>query len=177
MGLKKREKRTLIMGGAAAAVIFLLWYFYLSENSLYNRWTNLLDEVAARENTLAQMIRLQTQYRRLDQEIGTVTDRMSGGEEGGTLKGFLEKLIKEQAPSARLRRMPSRDATAEGLYRQTFVTIDLENVTIPELVNIMAGMESAPEGLKVQKLKVILERKGEEMLEAVIIAVAARPLK
>ena len=40
MKLKKQEKRTLIMGGFAVLLIFLLWYFYLWENSLWNRWTS-----------------------------------------------------------------------------------------------------------------------------------------
>ncbi len=177
MGLKKREKRTLIMGGVAAVAIFLLWFFYLSDNSLYNRWVNLGEKVSIQENVLSKMTLLQAKNRRLQQEIGVVTDRMSTAEPGRTLKGFLENLIKEQAPDAKLRRMPSRSSTAEGLYRQTFVTVDLEHVTVPELVNIMAAMESSPEELKVQQLKITLGRSDEESLDAIITAVSAAPVK
>lgn len=177
MKLKKREKRTLILGGLAALLIFLIWYIYLWDNSLYNHWSDLRSEVMNRESVLLKMIGLRGRHQRIQHDIATVTARMA--EQGGaaSLKGFLEKLIKEQAPAVDLKRMKSRDKTVQNLYRQTFVTVHLGNVTIPELVNILAGMESSAEGMKVRELKIKLGRHSDDHLDVDFTVVSVRPLK
>ncbi len=177
MKLKKREKQTLILGGVGALLVLLLWYIYLWDNSLYNRWSALRSEVTARESVLLKMIGLRGRHQRIQQDITTLTARMA--ERGGTvsLKGFLEKLIKEQAPAVDLKRMKSRDKTVQDLYRQTFVTVHLGNVTIPELVNILAGMEASAEGMKVRELKIKLGRHSDDRLNVDFTVVSVRPLK
>ncbi len=176
MGLKPRERRTVIIGGCLLFLMAALYFFYLSEDSLYNRWTELQDEVRARREVLARVVRNQVRYREFQQEIGRVTAGLAGADREDTLRGFLERLVKEQAPSARLVRMPSRDQTVANLYRQTLVTIDLENVTIPELVGIMSEMEASDQGIKVHGLKVTLSRRDEDRLDAIITALAAQPV-
>lgn len=177
MALQPREKRTVILGGILFFLMAVLYFFVLSENSLYNRYSELQDDVRSRQEVLARVVRTQVAYRDLTREVGLVTSQLAGADREATLKGYLEKMIREEAPSARLKRMPSRDQTVADLYRQTLVTIDLENVTIPELVGIMSVMESSDQGIKVQGLKVTLSRGREDQLDAVITALAARPLK
>ena len=177
MKLKKREKRTLILGGIAALLISLIWYIYLWDNSLYNRWSDLRSEVTARESNLLKMIGLRGRHQRIQQDVATVTARMA--ERGGTasLKGFLEKLIKEQAPAVDLKRMKSQDKTIQDLYRQTFVTVHLGNVTIPELVNILAEIEASAEGMKVRELKIKLGRHSDDHLDVDFTVVSVHALK
>ena len=176
MGLKPREKRTVILGGGFLFLMAVLYFFYLSEDSLYNQWTELRNEVAGRREVLARVVRGQVRYRDLRQEIGQITARLAGADREDTLRGYLERLIKESAPTAQLKRMPSRDQTVDDLYRQTQVTIDLENVTIPELVAIMTAMESSNQGISIQGLKVTLSRGGEDRLDAIVTALSARPI-
>lgn len=176
MGLKPREKRTVIVGGCLLFLMAALYFFYLSEDSLYNRWSELQNEVRARREVLARVVRNQVRYREFQREIGRVTARLAGADREATLRGYLERLVKEEAPSARLVRMPSRDQTVANLYRQTLVTIDLENVTVPELVAIMSEMEASDQGIKVHGLKITLSRRGEDRLDAIITALAAQPI-
>lgn len=176
MGLQPRERRTVILGSGALLLMVVLYFFFISENSLYNRYAARRSDVSSGREVLARMVRSQVRYRDLRQEIGRVTAHLAGVDREATLKGYLERLIKEQAPAARLKRMPSRDQTVAELYRQTLVTIDLENVTIPELVSIMSAMEASDQGIKVQGLKVTLSRGGEDQLDAIISALAARPM-
>ncbi|MDP8237050.1 MAG: hypothetical protein P9M08_11750 [Candidatus Erginobacter occultus] len=176
MGLQPREKRTVIVGGCLLFLMAVLYLFFVSEDSLYQRWTELQSDVAGRQEVLSKMVRAQVAYRNLTREVGRVTVRLAGAGREATLKGYLERLIREQAPSARLKRMPSRDQTVADLYRQTLVTIDLENITIPELVDIMSAMEASDQGIKVQGLKVTLSRGSEDQLDAIITALAARPM-
>ncbi len=176
MGLQPREKRTVILGGVLLFLMAVLYFFVLSENSLYHRYKELQNDVRSRQDVLSRVVRAQVGYRDLTREVGLVTSRLAGADREATLKGYLERLIREEAPSARLKRMPSRDQTVADLYRQTLVTIDLENVTIPELVEIMAAMEASDQGIKVQGLKVTLSRGGEDQLDAIITALAARPI-
>ncbi|MDP8215238.1 MAG: hypothetical protein RAO92_09940 [Candidatus Euphemobacter frigidus] len=178
MKLKKQEKRALIMGGFAVLLIVLLWYFYLWENSLWNRWTTFRSEVTTRENVLLKMIGLRGRYCRLQQEIGALTAGMGDRKKGVSVYGFLEKLIKEEAPAVALDKMiESRDKTVQGLYRQTFVTVRLGKVAVPELVNILAGIEASPEGMKVNQLKIKLGRNAEDLLDVDFTVVSTRPLK
>ncbi len=154
----------------------VIYFFYLSEDSLYNRWSELRNDITGRQEVLARMVRAQVRYRGLQREVGRVSARLAGAGRDDTLRGYLERLVKEQAPAALLKRMPSRDQTVADLYRQTQVTIDLENVTIPELVAIMSAMEVSDQGIKVRGLKVTLSRGGEDQLDAIITALAARPM-
>jgi len=177
MKFKRREKRTLVLGGLAALIIFLIWYIYLWDNSLYNHWSDLRNEVMNRESILLKISGLRGRHQRIQHDIAAVTARMAEG--GGTesLKGFLEKLIKEQAPAVDVKRMKSRDKTVQDLYRQTLVTVSLGNVTIPELVNILAGMESSAEGMKVRELKIKLGRHSDDHLGVDFTVISVRPLK
>jgi len=176
MKLKKQEKRTLVLGGMAVLIIFLLWFFFLWDNSLYNRWSKLRNEVASREDILSRVERLRSRYARLQQETGMVTNRMALPGSNASLKGSLEKLIKDQAPSVDLKRMKSREQNIQDLYRQTFVTVHLEKVTIPDLFNILVGMESSPEGMKVRKIEIKLSRKVADTLDVDITIVSARAI-
>jgi len=176
MKLKKQEKRTLVLGSIAVLIIFLLWFFLLWDNSLYNRWSRLRDEVELQEDILSRVERLRSRYARLQQETGMVTNRMALPGSSASLKGALEKLIKEQAPSVDLKRMKSREQNIQDLYRQTFVTVHLEKVTIPELLNILVGMESSPEGMKARKLEIRLSRKVADKLDVDITIVSARAI-
>lgn len=162
------------MGGIVVVIIALLWFFYLSDDSLYNRWSTLRTKVISQEDILSRMVRLRARYARLQQETGIVTTRMALPGGSTSLKGFLEKLIKEQAPTVDVRRMKSREKNIQDLYRQTFVTVHLEKVTIPELLNILVGMESSPEGMKVQKLSIKLSRKVASKLDVDFTVVSAR---
>ena len=165
------------MGGGAVLIILLLWFFYFSEESLYNNWSKFQDEVNSRENVLYRMKRLRTRNARLQQEMNKLTTRMAEPGSSASVKGFLEKLIKEEAPAVDLKRMKSRDDIVHDLYRKTFVTVHLEKVTIPELLNILSGMESSPEGLKVQRLKVKLSRKVADKLDVEFTVVSARGIE
>lgn len=162
------------MGGVVVLIIALLWFFYFWDNSLYNRWSKLRSEVISQEDILSRMVRLRARYARLRQETGMVTNRLAAAEGSASLKGFLERLIKEQAPAVDLKRMKSREKNIQDLYRQTFVTVHLEKVTIPELLNILAGMESSPEGMKVRRLEIKLSRKAADKLDINFTVVSAR---
>ncbi len=73
-----------------------------------------------------------------------------------------------------MRRMKSREENIQDLYRQTFLTVHLEKVTIPELLDILAAMESSSEGLKVQRLEIKLSRKVADKLDVDFTVVSAR---
>ena len=162
------------MGGIAVLIIALLWFFYLWDDSLYNRWSKLRSEVISREDVLSRMVRLRARYARLQQETRLVTSRLAAPGAATSLKGFLEKLIKEQAPTVDVRRMKSREENIQNLYRQTFLTVHLEKVTIPDLLDILAAMESSSEGLKVQRLEIKLSRKVADKLDVDFTVISAR---
>jgi len=179
MGLQPREKRTVILGGVflfVMAVFYLIFWMEKPYKAPYKQLVELRDAVIDRRAVFSRMVRSQVRYRNLQAEVGQVANRLADAGREDTLRGYLERLIREEAPSARLKRMPSRDQVVADLYRQTQVTIDLENVTIPELVEIMSAMEASDQGIKVQELKVTLSRGSEDQLDAIITALAARPL-
>jgi hypothetical protein len=70
--------------------------------------------------------------------------------------------------------MKSRYENIQDLYRLTFLTVHLEKVTIPDLLDILAAMESSSEGLKVQRLEIKLSRKVAGKLDVDFTVVSAR---
>ena len=130
----------------------------------------------SREEILSRVERLRFRYTRLQQETGMVTSRMALPGSSASLTGSLADLIKEQAPSVDLKNMKPRDENIQDLYRQTFVTVHLEKVTIPDLFNILVVMESLPEGMKVLKLEIKLSRKVADTLDVDFTVVSARAI-
>lgn len=174
--LQPRERRALIIGGLALVIIALTAYLYLWDDSLWNRWQNLKQDIAQSKAELNEVENLQRQYVKLKRQVDSLTTRMTDENKGMTVKGFLERLVREQAPSSALSGMKTSTRSINDLYRLTAVTVKLKNVSLPELVNVLYGVVNASQPLKVRKLNISLARGGGTGLDVDFTVVSATPM-
>ncbi len=171
-----REKRALIIGALALLVIALSSYLYLWDNSLWNRWQDIREEVEQSKSELERVKLLQRQYFKLKRQVDSLTTRMTDEDKGMTVKGFLEKLVREEAPSAALSGMKTSTRSVHDLYRLSAVTVKLKNISLPQLVDVLYGVENSAQPLKVRRLNVYLARGGGDGLDVDFTVVSATPM-
>jgi len=174
--LKPREKRTLMVGGAVFLVLLLLWYFFIWENSPLSRLREAQDRLVRREEVLRKMLNLRRKYVLLQGKINEILAQMQGREGGDSPKGFLERIVREKAPSAELERMKARTNPVHDLYRETEVEVKLGRMVIPELVDVLYGVEAEGNALKVKELSIELARKSPDFLDVEFTVISAEPL-
>lgn len=174
--LKPREKRTLMAGGAVFLVLLLVWYFFLWENSPLSRWREVQEKVVRRDEVLRKMLNLRRKYVLLQGQINEILGRMQGQEAGDSPKGFLEKIVREKAPTAKLERMKARTNPVHDLYRETEVWVKLGRVILPEMVDVLYGVETEGNALKVKELSIEIARKEPDFLDVEFTVISAEPL-
>lgn len=178
MALKEREKRTLLVGGVSTLLIVLGWLLIFREESPWNRWLDFKTTIADRENVLDRMGRLQRQYFRLRSETERVQRRMATGEgETELSRGMVEKLVREKAPSASVKQMVPDRQVVHGVYQEIKVKVELTDLPLPELIALLYALEYEGGPQVIQELTVDLNRKNNDLLDAVITVAAASPLK
>jgi len=174
--LQPREKRALIVGGLALLFIALTAYLYLWDNSLWNRWQDLQLEVGRSKAEMKEVDLLHRQYRKLQRQVDSLTTRMTDENKRVSVKGFAEKLIQEKAPSAAISGMKTTFRDIHDLYRLTTLTVKLKNISLPELVDVLYGVVTAPQPLKVRKLNIFLARGRGTGLDVDFTVVTATPI-
>ncbi len=174
--LKQREKVTVITGLSVFLVLFLVWFFYFWENSSWNQYQAARRRVQAREELLDQMVRYQRRYNRVQGEIDLIRSRFLLREEGAAIQGLLERTAGEIIPSAELVRMGVRTADIEDLYRETRVIMELQGVSLPELVEFVHRLEAGEFNLRVSGLKIDLNRRNPDLLDVELTVTAVSDL-
>jgi type II secretory pathway component PulM len=174
--LKPREKRTLVVGGVSLMILMMLWYFFLWDDSLWMRWRSVRDRIELRDSVLRKMKKLRREYLILDQKIGQILARMEDQDQEMARKGFLEKIISENAPGAELNRMTTKVNIIHDLYRETEISVKLSRVNLPELVDVLYGIESEGGSLKLRELAVDIVKKEPDLLDVEFKVITAEPL-
>ena len=175
--LKPREKRTIIVGGVLLAFLLAGWYLFLGDNSLWEQYRRLKNQVGVRQGIYRKMTRLDRQYRVTRKRAEEVISRMGSKPDGWTLEGFIEKMVQEQAPGAVLNRMKPRSKTVHDLYRESSAWVNLGKISLPALVDFLYAVGYSESPLQIRELKIKDEKKSPGLLDVELTVVTAQPMK
>lgn len=163
--LKHREKVTIIAGLVGLLVLLLAWEIYFRENSRWKQYQAARNRSRSREELLEEMVRFERSYVRVQSEVELIRSSLLIREEGVAIQGVLERTAAENIPAAQLVRMGVRTSNIEDLYRETLVIMELQGVSLPELVDFIHSVETGGLNLRVRGLKVDLNRQNPDLLD------------
>ena len=164
MNLSQREQRVLV--GAAAALVLLI--VYLSVDSMLNKYDQLADRITSTRGEIEKISRLGEQYMEAHKEVADMKAKLDQMEKGFSLLSFIEDLsnkenIRENIGSVKPKKLPLNDS-----YDENIVELNMDNVTLPELVDFIFKIENSGHLLKVKRLRIKTRYDNHDLLNVTL---------
>jgi hypothetical protein len=135
------------------------------------------DRVAARadaaEQQLGALVRLRREYDEVQGRLASVEQRIRS-EQRGNLRTTLETLASQS--SVKVESMEPQASPANDVYRETKVEVALAGVTLPQTVNYLHQIETAPQVLSVKSLRVRTRQDKPELLDVTFTVSSFEPI-
>jgi len=167
--LEPREKKVVGIGMVVVGCILLL-QFVISPYLQARR--QLAVSLASRKSDLAQIVKLQQEYRGLKNISGAKDSRVSRHPAGFSLFSFVE----EQSARAKIKQqiLSMRPSTleTEGPGRESVVEMKLQKVSLGQLVGFLKLIESSEQAIFVRQIS-IQQSIGENLLD-IVMQIATR---
>jgi hypothetical protein len=168
--LSARER--VLVGSAAGALGLGLLYFGVAVPLL-----SLGDRATARAEASAQQIeaivRLRREYDEVQQRLASVEQRIRE-ESRGNLRTTLETLASRA--SVKVESMEPQASPANDRYRENKVEVELSGATLPQTVNYLYQIESAPQVLSVKSLRIRTRPDKPDLLDVTFTVSSFEPL-
>ncbi|MEW6324331.1 MAG: type II secretion system protein GspM [Nitrospirota bacterium] len=163
--LSRREQRMLAGGAAVVAAILL----YLTAIDPVLARMGALDRlIPQKRQELEQLARLREDYLQLQRRIAVLDRQVQSTTPDFSLLAFLEAVVQEQVGRPHLAGIrPQPGLPFEG-YEETVVEVQLERVSLGQIVAFLSGLEQSPYRLRTKRLEVKSRFKAEELLDAKI---------
>ena len=168
--LSSRER--LLVGSAGGVLLVGLLCFGLVLPVL-----SASDRVSARadaaEQQLGALARLRREYDEVQGRLANVEQRIRS-EQRGNLRTTLETLASQS--SVKVESMEPQASPANDVYRETKVEVALAGVTLPQTVNYLHQIETAPQVLSVKSLRVRTRQDKPELLDVTFTVSSFEPI-
>jgi type II secretory pathway component PulM len=169
-GLSARER--LLIGAAGGILLLALFWFGLVMPVIAAS-----DRVTARadaaEQQLGAIARLRADYDDVAHRLTAVEQRIRS-ESRGNLRTTLESLA--SAASVKVESMEPQTTPANDRYRETKVEVGLAGVSLPQTVNYLHQIESAPQVLSVKSLRIRTRPDKPELLDVTFTVSSFEPI-
>ena len=163
--LNKREQISVAAAGAAIVIFLVLQFLVfplLDENERLNQ------TIATRQKELAQIKEMQAQYRRTALKADTAQQRLKTRRRGFTLFSFLETLAGQTGVKTQIAYMkPSSTTLKDSGYRVSSVEMKLQEVTMPQLLAYLHGIETSRDMISIKRLSISKGEKNKDLLNTV----------
>ncbi len=157
--LSARER--LLVAGAGGMLALALLYALIVNPAL--NWGNATKQrrILA-EQQLQAMTRLRADFDDVNGRVSAVEKRIQKGP-SGNLRTTLETLA--QRSLVKVESMEPQSTPANDTYRETKVEVEMKGVTLPQTVNYLDLIESAPQVLSVKSLRIRTRGDKQELLD------------
>ena len=163
--LNKREQISVAAAGAAI-VIFLLMQFLVFP--FMDKSDRLTRTIAARQQELTQIKAMQVQYRETAAAAEVMQRRLKTRRRGFTLFSFLEALAGQTGVKSQIAYMkPSSTTVKDTNYRISSVEMKLQDVTMPQLLAYLHGIETSRDMISIKRLSISKGEKNTDLLNTV----------
>ena len=160
--LAGREKKVLLGGGI---FLFILLFYHLAIAPARERIKILEERIKAREEDLAEMAIIRSDYLRLADTIEFVEEGLAARGEDFSLFSFLERLTVESGIKERLLSMRPRERHLSDYYKESIVEIRLKDIEMGELIDYLYRIENPPRFLTVNNLRLKPQRASPGKIE------------
>jgi type II secretory pathway component PulM len=165
------RERALIGSAAGMLLLALLWIgLVMPLIAAGNRVTTRAD---AAEQQLAATSRLRREYDDVARRLADVEQRIRGASRGN-LRTTLESLA--STASVKVESMEPQTTPANDRYRETKVEVGLTGVSLPQTVNYLYQIESAPQVLSIKSLRIRTRPDKPDLLDVTFTVSSFEPL-
>jgi general secretion pathway protein M len=152
MKLNKREKISVAAAGTAVAIFSLLQFLVFP---LIDKNDRLTRQIITREQQLVQIQQLQTAYRETSVKNEQAQRWLKKRRRGFTLFSFLETLAGQTGVKNNIAFMkPSSTLQKESNYRLSMVEMKLQEITMPQLLAYLHGIETSRDMIVIKRLSI-----------------------
>lgn len=163
--LNKREQISVAAAGAAVLLFLVLQFLVFP---LMDKNERLEKTISTRQQELAEIQVLRTQYRETAQKAESMQQRLKTRRRGFTLFSFLEALAGQTGVKTRIAYMkPSSTTLKESSYRISSVEMKLQEVTMSQLLAYLHGIETSRDMISIKRLSISKGEKNSDLLNTV----------
>jgi len=168
--LSARER--LLVGSAGGVLLFgLIWFGMLMP--LLSAHDRVAARADAAEQQLGALVRLRHDYDDAQGRLASVEQRIRS-EARGNLRTTLESLASRA--TVKVESMEPQASPANDAYRENKVEVGLAGVTLPQTVNYLQQIETAPQVLSVKSLRIRTRPDKPELLDVTFTVSSFEPL-
>lgn len=165
-GRLERRERMFVWGGVVFVLGFLLFQGVVSP---YLEASQRLERALQRQqNDLLEMQILQTEYRELKRRQGEITRLIQQRERGFSLFSFLEQQADGVKLKNRVAYMKPSTSELDDNLQESAVEMKMEQITLGQLVDFLASVESADRVVLIKRLAVQKNKKESDLLDMVV---------
>jgi general secretion pathway protein M len=165
MQLAKREKYLI---GLAVCVIVFAVLIQLVLMPFVDGRQRMQNSVAAQERNLQEIVRLSQEYKALEQDSETLTQRLASRPGNFTLFSFLEKAAGKAGVKNNIKYMKPSASTGKGPFKEALVEMKLERITLKQMVDYLKLIESPDDIVSVKRISVQTNKKETQYLDAIL---------
>jgi type II secretory pathway component PulM len=170
LGLSARER--LLIGSAAGILLFsLLWFGVVMP--VVSAGARISTDADRLEQIYDVIARLRRDYDDVAKRLAAVEHRIRS-ESRGNLRTTLETLA--STASVKVESMEPQSSPSNDRFRETKVEVGLSGVTLPQTVNYLHQIESAPQVLSVKSLRIRTRPDAPELLNVTFTVSSFEPL-
>lgn len=164
MNLSQREQRVVLGAGA----LFVLMLLYLGVDSVLDSYQKLEDKIVAKRGEVEKIARLRTQYIEAHRQLEEIKTKLDQMERGFSVLSFIEDLankenIREKIGSVKPKKIPLNDT-----YDENIVELNIDNVSLRELVDFIYQVENSGQLLKVKRLRIKTRYDNRDLLNVTL---------
>lgn len=160
MNLSQRERKILI----AAGVVFALLLVYLGLDSLLRGYDELDRDIAKQERDLVTLGRLSAQYQDTRRQLTQIKAKLDQTQKGFSVLSFIEDLANKENIRENIGSMKPKKLPVNEQYEETLVEIQMDNVTLPKLIDFIFKIENSGHLLKVKRLRIKTRYDNRDLL-------------
>lgn len=146
------RERWLIGSGGIVLVLSLLFVFAL--DPMLDQLGILDRQHAKKGRDYEELVRLESQYRELQDRIGRLEQRLARGGNQFSLLPFLEETATNSGIRQLIVGMQPQPTVPMAGYQETAVEVRLAGMQLPQLLALLAAIEQAPGLVQVKRLQV-----------------------
>jgi len=160
-----RDRKVLLIGGVFL-LLFLIFQFAIFP--LLDNRERLRQGITAREKALVEMKELQAQYRQLNSKANTLLDQLGGRQNDFSLFSFLEQMAAKSDVKKNISYMKPSETADEGPFKEVLVEMKLQEVSLKQLVDFLALVESPENVVAVRRISIQENKKESATLDVIL---------
>lgn len=150
LNITSREKRVL----AAAAAALVLLAVYLIVDGIVSSYQDLGRKIELKQQDLAKISRLRDQYVETHRKLEEVRARLDKTQRDFSVLSFIEDLANREGIREKIGSMKPKKIPLNEEFEESSVEIQMDNVSLPKLVEFAYKIENSGHLLKIKRLRI-----------------------